>query len=264
MTEIHLYKSGEVDIKVQFPQSWNECRREDLLHIADFILLHKINLTALFKLLMQEALKAHNINGMRNAHILELISVEDMAMNYGPLTEFITNGIALTAQPVTIKGMASPEDGFANITCGEYEDAEALFMEILEQLKQYQEDTKGEFINDHLHVLCKWFAVLYRPKTEDGNAEPYIPAKAQVYNPGTQNLLLAMLWYMGCNAQLPKMFPMVFLHDGKAEPDPMAITKLIHHGAGPKNGTREQIRQMPLLEFLYDLQLEAEKEAIGK
>ena len=44
-----------------------------------------------------------------------------------------------------------------------------------------------------------------------------------------------------------------------ARPDIMAFTNCIHAGAGPKNGTRQQIRLLKLSEFMYDMEQEAKK-----
>ena len=74
-----------------------------------------------------------------------------------------------------------------------------------------------------------------------------------------QGLHLVYLWYAGCRSRLPKLFPNVFdAPDGEpGRDDMMAITTLIHYGAGVKNGTRDQIRKTLLKEFLYECELAA-------
>ena len=50
-----------------------------------------------------------------------------------------------------------------------------------------------------------------------------------------------------------------FEGEGTEEPDPMVFTKCIHAGAGPKNGTRDQVRMLNLKEYFFDMELEAIK-----
>ena len=67
-------------------------------------------------------------------------------------------------------------------------------------------------------------------------------------------------WYTGCRNQIPKYFPVPFEGNTTGgEPDPAAFTKCIHAGAGPKNGSRDQIRVTGIKEFFFDMNLEAQK-----
>jgi hypothetical protein len=86
------------------------------------------------------------------------------------------------------------------------------------------------------------------PQTCDAEAySKYFATLAQ------EQLYVMYLWFAGCVATLPLLFPNVYEGNGGTadEPDPMAFTKCIHTGAGNKNGTRQQIRMMPLEEFLF-------------
>lgn len=158
--------------------------------------------------------------------------------------------------------LEGPADNFNDITVGEFEDAEHYFIKWFQSKEQVE--------------IADLIGVLWRP-VADGQRVPYLEYHISFESARTIELLrpnmryVALLWYMGCKALLPRMYPLVYGGtdapvDANTPPevDRMAITKLIHHGAGPKNGTREQIRKMKLHEFLFDLNLEAEKQALGE
>jgi hypothetical protein len=271
MIAVRLYKPNEVDVLFDFPEAWNDCSITQLETIADCILLQKISRQQLLMQLFRQCLKLqypkYKIGKIE--YILALIDIEDLAMHYMQLTNFIFDSIELTKQPYPmLNELGAPKSAFEDITCAEYEDTEALFFKLTQQLKAYSIGRRcPHFASENAKLLEQFLAVLWRPFVNNSRV-PYVNYTSNYATViGTESQrLVCMLWYMGCKAQLPKMFPMVFTQDpaaSDAEPDAMATTKLIHHGAGPKNGTRADIRNMLLFEFLFDLQLEAEKTAIG-
>lgn len=270
MINVRLYKPNEIDVEFTFPENWNDCTVPQLEAIAECILLQKISRHQLLKNLFRLCLKHQHPNYAMGKieYILALIDIEDLAMHYMQLTNFMFDSIELTTQPYPVLlNLHGPKSTFENLTCGEYEDAEALFVQINDQLKAHSLVRRSSvFAFENVVILNQFINILWRPliHTERASYINYKPSNEALVLTDSQRMV-CLLWYMGCKAQLPKMFPMVFNQDadGDGKPDAMATTKLIHHGAGPKNGTRTDIRKMLLFEFLYDLQLEAEKTAIG-
>lgn len=197
--------------------------------------------------------------------LLQQLDAEDAVINGYPLLDFLFDQNNLTEQPfpkitlplfkwhgpVTTIG---PKSDFDNITCGEYEDAEIFFL-------KFKQDPTPE-------SLAHLAAILWRPagrsyisflnnKRIEYNADKMVPRFMKL--PPWQ-LYTIFCWYAGCRAMLPKIFPLSFKGGGSsAAPDYMAFTKCIHAGAGTKNGSRDQIRMMPLKEFFFDMELEIKK-----
>lgn len=275
MIDIRLYKPQDIDIQTAFPSEWNECTLAQLHLIARCIFIKPVTqprlLIEMLRLSIQHShpyLKPEMVG-----RILTLINIEDLAASYSNLLAFIFESVTLTEQRQAFFGVPNkeilffygPKSSFEDLTVGEFEDADHCF-------GQWQAARKAE--NTHLtrSHLAHLVAILYRPYVGSVR-QPYTGYDAtlqlkHIGSIGLEKLYTVLLWYMGCKALLPKMFPLVYNHPAAApgdiaEPDPMAITRLIHHGAGPKNGTRDDIRRMRLHEFLFDLNLEAEKDTIG-
>lgn len=275
MIEIRLYKPKSVDLTIQFPTTWNECKLPELKIIAGALFLQRYTQPQL----LIELIKCSIVNSypsMRKSEINQILlslDVEDLAMNFQQLISFINESVELTVQVIPLMaGMYAPKGNFDDITCGEFEDADYYFSLIQTGIK---EETPENPNTEVLKNLIDFITVLWRKQIDEKRIS-YVDYEARqddkdrVATLLPELLFVCLLWYMGCKAQLPLMFKMVYAQGiannepgSTGEPDPMAITRLIHHGAGPKNGTREDIRRMKLKEFLFDLQLEAEKEAIG-
>ena len=192
-----------------------------------------------------------------------------------PLPRFYFYDIGLTndPQPVTIKKITYYPQPFSEITNAEYEDAEVV-------ANKFAIKPSGE-------LLAELAAVLLRPGRDailslsKGGLndypleapEPYMQFNSRTNSYYTyqanqkikyfkklpaEELYSIFMWYAGNRAQLPLMFPTVYEGGTKEEkPDLAAFTKCIHMGAGPKNGTRQQIRMMRLYEFMFDMEQEA-------
>ncbi len=150
--------------------------------------------------------------------------------------------------------LVGPEDDFNDMTVGDFELADICF-------QQYQADKSIE----HLQMLV---TILWR-HAKDGKRSRDTPdvRKPRSFSRrlSAVRLHMIMLWYAGCRYRLTQLFPAVFGGGGDGEADMSSVTKLVHSGAGAKNGTRDQVRKTLLKEFLFDCQLEAEHaEELGK
>ena len=120
-----------------------------------------------------------------------------------------------------------------------------------------------------MEALAKLAAILYRPKNvpylkiKDHTTSTYAYEKRvpNFMRLPKQQLLAIWLWFTGCRNMMTLYFPYVFggADGGKknSKVDTMAFTKCIHAGAGPKNGTRQQVRLLNIKEFFFDMNEEA-------
>lgn len=195
--------------------------------------------------------------------IFQKIDAEDTVINGLPAIDFIYKENNLTSQPyptlsLTISSapLYGPEDDFNNLTCGEFEDCEIFFNQFV--------------IDSDPDQLTKLAAVLYRPKDKkyisfNPNTHTFSRYDADIMAPRFKKLkpwelYSIFLWYAGCRAQLPKIFPNCFgaakaPGEETREPDFLIFTKCIHAAAGPKNGSRNDIRCMLLKELFFDIEL---------
>lgn len=253
MISFKLYQPGKVDCTIDFPASWNELLVDEINIIAQSFLeaYSAYEAKALVFLSLLKIRARHEVPDIETR-----LDAEDCSINGLPLIEFIYNENNLTIQPypkITFDEkniFYGPADNFDKLICGEFEDAEIFY-------NKFKADPNGD-------LLSKLAAILYRPKdvkyiTYNKDQNEYItynieePAKL-FRKMKAYELYSIMLWYEGCREQLPKRFPNCF-KPGEAEntePDFLVFTKCIHAGAGPKNGSRTDIRRMNLNEFLFD------------
>lgn len=261
MTTINLHKANDINIDIQFPTEWNDCTLDELQLITASIFLKKHTdhelLVLLIKYRLQQACPTYKKTEIQR--IILLLNIEDLALNFQTLLSFIYNDIKLTQQPLpTLAGLHGPESDFLGITNEEFEDAEACLISWLDCMK----DNPDTLTNNNLTHVCEMVAVLWRPtkKAYEGY-KPNGHTKNLIKSIKPELLYIALFWFMGCKAELPEAYPNVYgkgegvIIIGEYQVDTMAFTKLIHHGAGPKNGTRADIRRMRLREFLFDLNL---------
>jgi len=197
-----------------------------------------------------------------------VVDAEDMVKDGYPLIDFIFTKNELTNLPAPItlpllwRGVGVRHFypiPFEDMTCGEFEDCEIFINKFFE--------TPG---SDPLASLA---AILFRPR-EKGATVPYMvynfkTAQYTIYKAAAAKkyfvklkpevLYSIFVWYTGCRAQLTLMFPTVYAGSDEGPTDPLAFTNCIHSGAGPKNGSRMQIRVMKVFEFMYDMEQEAIK-----
>ena len=268
MININLNKPGELDVQLAFPSNWDEMLPDEIFTIAKLIIHPPEN---------EVEAKANLLLSMLSFRVKEqkvkmpkkwqqLLNHEDLVREIFPLLDFIYDENILTVLPIkelqlpgahsyTVHG---PEKGFESITCGEYEATEQHFHEFIE--------------SGNLEDLAKLIAVIYREKrtkfhTRNANQtldayqyERWVKAFMKVDD---YKLYSIFIWYSGCRNALPKYFPVV--HETSAEEAEevtnakVQFTNCIHAGAGVRNGTRDNIRLMQLLEFYHDMEQEAEK-----
>lgn len=259
MLSLNIYQTNQFDIEVRFPETWNELHQHEIDFIARQLLTEQDGATA-------RAYIIQYIIGCRAKNLPDnwfmQIDPEQMAIEIYPITDFIFSHNDLTNPPdaVRLAGVLHHPQSFDNITCGEFEDCEPL-------ATLFADEPSPD-------LLAKLAAILFRPKIKD-EVEMYMKYNAPTAHYYTyqhekksayfkelapERLYAIFIWYAGCRAQLPLMFPTVYEGSGgNAEPDMMAFTKCIHSGAGVKNGSREKIRTTKLYEFMYEMEQEAIK-----
>lgn len=267
MIEINLHKPGELDVKMAFPSSWDDLLPNEVMSIAKLILSSpQSEVEARASLLINiisDRLKSQKVKVPKNWKLL--LDPENIVQDIFPLLDFIYDENNLTVLPIksfkltgahnyTVYG---PEKGFEDITCGEYEVTEQHYYSFIE--------------NPNTESICKLVAAIFREKgrkfhTKNGNDtldaypfEKWAKAFSQIEE---YKLYSIFIWYSGCRNQLVKMYPTV--HEPGDDTDiisepVMQFTNCIHAGAGAKNGTRNNIRLMSLLEFYHDMEQEAIK-----
>lgn len=237
------------------PSAWNDLADQEMFFIAETLLqLNDQNASQtrgaiLYYLISERAKSAHKT---LPGDWLMWIVPEQFVRDVYPLIDFIFKENDRTICPF----IAGYKMEFEDITCGEFEDCEMAAF-------RFSED------NDLKH-LAEIAAILFKPKGEpyikyNSRTDSYLTYKADKkvkhFEKLKPEILYAMfIWYSGSRNQLRFIFPDLFT-GGKSDPDPMIFTNTIHAGAGPKNGSRSQIRCMKLYEFLYDCNQEAKKAA---
>lgn len=241
MTELILYKDKQAIDTIQFPTEWSELNTKELQFIAEAIYTGSMKEADLFFCII--------LNRTTQKNLVPLLDLEQCAIDGLPLVKFIVTEIQLTKNPLpVIKDYFGPADNFDDLTCGEFEEAEACFFALKEQKEE-----------KHLNLLL---ATMWRQKEKEKRIAfaGYDTARhiAVFEKMNFKNKIIVFLWYIGCREQIAKLFPSIFGGDGAVSDTPaaLAFTNCIHMGAGVKNGTRENIRKMLLKEFLYDIQLQ--------
>ena len=258
MVKINLFAGKELDMELDFPTDWNELKKKEVLEICRLQLhngqLHNLSRVEFFMFLIGS--RAKNLPTDWKA----LLDMDDIC-NSLHLLDFIYNENNLTKQPLTTLKVGKKElvglaNDFENITCGEFEELEVLFFHAMEKPSQ--------------HILAKMAAIMFREKDVQFQTIHFerlvtydFASKAAAFMALPPHILYtAFMWYCGCRFQLPKKFPTVYNSDDvkdDIQPDVLSFTKCIHAGAGQKNGSRNQIRLTPLLEFMFDMEQEAIK-----
>lgn len=266
MITIQLYKYKDVDITIQLPTEWNECALHELKLITAAIFLKKYSdfelLIEFIRYRIGVARPTETVASIQR--IILLLNIEDLSLTYTDLLSFIHDDIRLTNQPIKkLAQLVGPDSDFTNLTCAEFEDAEFHLNEWIELMKTEE----GKALEINLPKVIEIIAILWRPISVPYHEyKPSEDIKAQLASLNPSLLYVALLWFMGCKAELPESYPFVYGRDekvitiGTPNNDTLAFTKLIHHGAGTKNGTRADIRKMPIREFLFDLNLTAENQ----
>lgn len=267
LTTINLYQPSRIDKEIEFPTEWNELDPVELNAVAEVMLSELQEKNIVKSVLLLELLKHRASLNKISFEVIQRLDPEDLATDGMPLIEFIYTSNGLTRQPfptIRIKKnrfqlqatMHGLENDFDNMTAGEFEYTEIAFL-------QFQQTPDMKF-------LATIAAILYRPVKKE--FIQYIAAKdkyitydyrkaEQYFTRQTPEILFTIfMWYLGCRSMLPLYFPT--LHEGGNEAnknDLLIFTKCIHSAAGPKNGTREQVRRTLLKALFFDMEQEAIK-----
>lgn len=268
VTTIELYKPGLVAAQIPIPTEWNELTLQEL-HIVSKHMLTPYNKEGagrmgIFFDLVGFRARHHGVKLPKNW--FSLLDSGSAVGDILALLEYLYGENTRTEQPynrIRLRGLPSifvygPHSNFDNLTCGEFEDAEVFFY-------QFRAEPAAE-------PLARLASILFRPRgtpyltynSTAGKYQPYNSERLLPYFIKLQpwELYTIFIWYTGCRSELPKLFPTPFEGAGKngdEEPDFAAFTKCIHSGAGPKNGSRDQIRTSLLKEFFFEMELEAQK-----
>jgi hypothetical protein len=260
VTSLSLYQPGVLDINIEnFPTDWNELTRTELKAMSS-LLLTPFDKPEQFKALaLGQLLRSRSTDLPKD--FFQKMNADDVVIAGFPLVEFLIKDNTLITQPFPVlrpkwRAYHGPANAFESLTCGEFEDADIFYHE-------FQEKPEKE-------PLARLAAILWRPRKVpyikfNRFSHKYISYNAEKRLPVFMNLPADVLhtifiWYAGCRHHLEKIFPNV--HEGgtsKDAPDPLAFTKCIHAGAGAKNGSRDQIRCTLMMEYFFEMELEAKK-----
>lgn len=255
MVTVNLFQSGGINAYVHLPNSWPELQAAEIIEFSRLQLVYadKQNAAkaALLLFLIKHRAKQQKVNLPRLWQLS--INRENFGIDGMPLLDFLYNNIEMENNPLPIISinkifktkLYGPEANFTNLTCGEFEDAEQQYFQFIEQ--------------PNPNALAHLMAILWRPKNTPYHSYNKSTYLTSILRLKPEILFTVYLFYTASRNRLPTLFPTIYEGDGsKADaPDMMAFTKCIHAAAGPKNGTREHIRKMLLLELLFDMELEA-------
>ena len=267
MNTINLFKADEFDVQILFPTSWDELQPAEIFAIAKQILnptaTSAETKSALLLLFIENRAKEQKIKLPKRWQ--QKINIEDFVIQGLPLLNFIYDENNLKTPPektIHLQGVhkytvVAPEDGFVNISCGEFEDAEREY-------KKFVLEPKPEYLANIAAIFYRPKGVHYQTKDKDGRliTYPYHKWASMFLKLEDYRLYAIFIWFVGSKNQFPKMFPV--LHepaDGddatSSENDLMVFTRCIHSGAGTKNGDRNQIRLTKVLEFMFEMEQQA-------
>ena len=264
MTTINISKPGDIDIELNYPTKWDELLFDEILQIAKSLISNGTSeeiRAAILLFIIESRAKAAGKKLPKKWK--DLVDPESFFIEGNSLLDFIFKENTLTIPPenvIKLSGLVpysvyAPEKGFSSLTCGEVEDAEVFYYKFLE----------GQKTEDLAHlaaILWRHNKARYQVRKND-RLETY-PADRWVklfMKLEPHRLYSIFIWFTGCKNLMPKIFPVMHTPDENSsqEPDKLSFTKCIHAGAGPKNGTRDQIRVMSFMEFMFDMEQEAVK-----
>lgn len=250
MVTIALNKPGAFSHKIEFPSSWDELSTSEMELVSVEVMAQRqnqaINKAYIFTGLIEKRAAEQKIK--LPADWKSNLNYEQAASAGFDAIDFIFSSNTRTINPYPalksgkFKTFNGPDDDFNSMTCGEFEDSQFMFFQFNQT-------------SDISHI-AKLTSILWREKGKSYEAKDDKRVEFFKKLP-VEQLFSILIWYSGCLDRLGLFFPNVFKKDSNGSPDPNAFTNCIHYGAGPKNGTRENIRKMLLKEFLYDMELEA-------
>lgn len=266
MNSISLKSPGKKEYTFEIPANWDELTTPELEMVSGLLTSDEKDSGKIAAAIFAGLLHIRALNARANLgdNWLKRISPEDVGWHGLDAISFLFEKSTRTINPypsLRLEGItgrnsafAGPANAFEDITCGQMEDAETILT------------LAGENITTD--TLASLAAIFWQIPPAERNidswkpGDEYLAKKAERLKPNfaklsKEKLTAILYWYSGCRNLLPQLFPNVYGKEGKGKADPAAFTKCIHAGAGNKNGTREQIRKMIALEFLFDMNNEA-------
>lgn len=230
MISITLFVSGN-ELTIPFPEEWNELTPDELR----FCINGQVNENSkpkIFVHLLSSSAARNKIKLPKNWQYS--LNKEQAAIASIDCLNFLYDENNLTKSPfpelkIGKKIFKGPTDEFENLTCGQME----LCYPALERFKE----------STDLKYLFELNSYLFNCTIDE------------IKKVDVDILLCMYTWFAGCLSILPQIFPNLYEGNAAEEFDYIAFTKLIHAGAGDRNGTRKEIREMPIKEFQFDLEL---------
>jgi hypothetical protein len=251
MNSITLFIDGE-EKTVPFPTTWNELTQIELRYCISAQGADDSR-PKIFCFLITTAAareKLHLPAGWQSR-----LDFDQAARAAIDCLEFLYDANTLTKSPfkkIKVSGVLlhGPADDFDDLTCRQMELAHPA----LERFR-----TTNQLV--HLQELCSYLFRRGKAEVSEAGAKALLPFIKKM----PLDVLLCMYtWFAGCLTVLPTYFEHLYDTAETKESagfDFMAFTKLIHSGAGERNGSREDIRRMDIKQFLFDLDLLAEQAA---
>lgn len=163
----------------------------------------------------------------------------------------------------SFKNYYGPVDLIYNMQIDEFKFADSLF------IKAWQ--------NPESNAINEFIAVLYRPgkpfwQAADGDKRQAFNKHTIVQRSHTFKSLpigikyLIMLWFKGCRTAMQMRFPYVYPEttNQKLSSTPQPMNAVIMQMAGPRFGTMDETKRVPLYDFMYALNSDLEKIAKQK
>ncbi len=245
MLSLNLVTEFEEEV-IEFPETWNELHYHDLLAIVAHLLYGEYTRQELLLKLLQD----------RTTLDLNELDPDTFYSNEYALSSFLefNNLTRFVKPPSKFKCNVYPLDDFDCIRVGEFETAMQAFL-------KYQNAEDVNTKTKHASEIC---LVLFAPVDAFGkritslNLEQKNKLNDKIKLLPEKYKHLVVLWFIGCASVLPDYFPMTYSSgtEENAEPDHMAVTKMIHASARDKEpNARKEIRDLLLKEFLYECEL---------
>jgi hypothetical protein len=266
-TSITLYQNNVIDVTFTFPSSWLDLTSKELLKVCEILLIQFPTVQQQKYNILCELIKTRcSVEKIKLPYGWQkLINNEDIVLQGFDAVDFIYNTNDLTELCLTkIKigkfvttTVVPPKPSFEGLQVAQFEEAETHFNQFIKNPNY-----------DDLAALAAILWIRENAVYAQIKGDKYLPYNYEYFVPKFLKLKPSFLyaiytWYSACRKTLPDMFPDLYNPAltksslKSSEPDLQVFTKSIHAAAGPKNGTRDKVRCTPLLELLFDLNLEA-------
>lgn len=251
MNSLTLTFSGK-EIEIPFKSEWDELTTDELKFVIE-AQQQDYSMPRIFAKLVENSARENKIKlpynwaSRLNKQQAAIIALDGLKFLYdeNKLTKFPFK--LLVVDSVALIGCG---DQFTDFTCRQMEGAFPQFLLFKEKVKI-----------EHLHEMCACFFSLADNRHDTGeritekSVAEMLPIMQKL---DLTTLLCCYTWYAGCLQLLPQRFPELYdTPEGEQQEfNYTQFTHLIHNGTGERNGSRENIRAMRLLEFLFDLWLQ--------